>query len=154
MENMKQRISAGVMVVQDSSILMVNHKVEGQYDFWVPPGGGVIGIETLQAAAMRELEEEAGVSTSEITLAYIEELYTSKHRECKFWFYTDQHTGIVQTEKASAERESIVDARFIHRDELCELVVFPSVVLEQLWKDIETGFTSPLYLGIHEMTFP
>ena len=151
---MKHRISAGVMVVQDNSILMVNHKVQGQYDFWVPPGGGVIGIETLEAAAARELEEEAGVSADKLTLAYIEELYTPIRRECKFWFYTNQYTGTIQTEKASADRESIVDAKFIARDQLSQLVVFPSVVLDQLWKDIETGFTSPLYLGIYEMTFP
>ena len=151
---MKHRISAGVMVVQNNHILMVNHKVAGQYDFWVPPGGGVIGIETLQSAAVRELEEEAGVYTNKLTLAYIEELYTNKKRECKFWFYTDQYTGTIQTEKASAERESIVEAKFISREELSQLVVFPSVVLDQLWKDIETGFTTPAYLGIHEMTFP
>ena len=154
MNNRKQRISAGVMVVRENSILMVNHKVEGRHDFWVPPGGGVQGIETLEAAALRELEEEAGVSTGKLTLAYIEELYTPKHRECKFWFFTDQYTGTLQTEKNSAERESIVDVAFISRDRLSQLIVFPSVVPEQLWKDIKTGFSSPLYLGIHEMLFP
>ena len=151
---MKHRISTGVMVVQNNHILMVNHKVTGKYDFWVPPGGGVMGIETLQSAAVRELKEEAGISTDKLTLAYIEEMYTSEQRECKFWFFTDQYTGTLKTEKASAERESIVDVKFIAKEDLSQLVVFPPIVLEQLWKDIETGFSSPVYSGIHKMKFP
>ena len=83
-----------------------------------------MGIETLQSAAVRELKEEAGISTDKLTLAYIEEMYTSEQRECKFWFFTDQYTGTLKTEKASAERESIVDVKFIAKDDLSQLLSF------------------------------
>jgi 8-oxo-dGTP pyrophosphatase MutT (NUDIX family) len=152
-EIMKHRISAGVILVEDETILMVNHKKPGYYDFWVPPGGGVLGIEDIESAAKRELKEETGLTTSSIKLAYIEEFYKPEERGCKFWFYSNNSNGYLQVEPASAEREQIIDVQFIKRSNLSKLTVFPPIVLDQLWDDIKIGFTSPRFLGIRKMEF-
>ncbi len=143
---MNHRISAGVILVKNDSILMVNHKKPGHYDFWVAPGGGVLGVEDIEAAAQRELKEETGLSTNHIVLAYIEEFYKPTERECKFWFYSDNSSGHLKTEKASADRELIVSVEFIQQSELKELKVFPPIVLDQMWDDIALGFPSHKYL--------
>jgi 8-oxo-dGTP diphosphatase len=150
---MKHRISAGVIVIVDDTILMVNHNKPGCYDFWVPPGGGVLGVECIESAAARELKEETGLTASSLKLAYIEELYSPDERMCKFWYLASDSEGTLKTDQASVEREHIVDVRFLRRSELNELTVFPPVVLDRLWKDLKTGFQSPVYLGIREMEF-
>lgn len=83
---MKQRIAAGAIVLDGDSILMVNHKKVGIYDFWVAPGGGVIGTESLEQAAIREVKEETGLQVSSGPLLYIEEFWQPSQREVKFWY--------------------------------------------------------------------
>jgi ADP-ribose pyrophosphatase YjhB (NUDIX family) len=62
MHQMRQRLSAGVIVEHNDRILLVRHVRPGIYDFWVAPGGGVQGTETLSAAAEREACEESGLT--------------------------------------------------------------------------------------------
>ncbi len=83
---MKHRISAGAIVIHEQKILLVNHKKDGHYDFWVAPGGGVKGTETTEQTAIREVKEETGLDISVLKLAYIEELFNSEVRLCKFWY--------------------------------------------------------------------
>ena len=150
---MNHRISAGGFVIQNDKILLVNHRKVNHYDFWVPPGGGVIGTEDIHSAAVREVKEESGLQVDSMKLVYIEEFYKPRVRECKFWFYTNVFNGSLETEEASAKRENIVDVQFVSRSELNDLVVFPSIIKTQLWEDIKIGFPKPQYLGIHEMEF-
>jgi N-acetylneuraminate synthase len=44
----------------------------GRYDFWVAPGGGVEGLESLEDAARREAHEETGLDVTPERLLYIE----------------------------------------------------------------------------------
>lgn len=150
---MNHRISAGVLVINQDKILLVNHKKPGHYDFWVAPGGGVLGTEDIKSAAIREVKEETGLTVDSLRLAYIEEFYKPNVRECKFWFCTNSSNGELHTEQKSAKRENITDVQFVSRSKLNDLTVFPSVVADQLWDDIEKDLLSPKYLGIREMQF-
>jgi 8-oxo-dGTP diphosphatase len=42
---MRYGISAAALIVHEQQILLVNHRVAGQYDFWLPPGGRLEGEE-------------------------------------------------------------------------------------------------------------
>ena len=58
---MTHRISAGVLVEQEDRILLVRY---GQHDFWVAPGGGARGTESLRETARREVREETGTEAA------------------------------------------------------------------------------------------
>ena len=64
-EPMKHRIRAAAIVVEGDSMLLVKHQGHGPEDgymWWVPPGGGVEGEESLVECARRETLEETGLS--------------------------------------------------------------------------------------------
>ncbi|MBT9595414.1 MAG: NUDIX domain-containing protein [Vitreoscilla sp.] len=89
---MPHRISAGVIVEHEGRVLLVNHVRPGRYDFWVCPGGGVKGDESLEEAAAREAFEETGLNVRIVQLLYIEELISPECRYVKFWF-SGEYTG-------------------------------------------------------------
>jgi 8-oxo-dGTP diphosphatase len=147
---MKHRIAAGALVVRDDRLLLVHHRREGAYDFWVPPGGGVAGAEALEDAAAREVAEETGLVVRIAALAYIDELLISGTRQCKFWFLARQASGTITTASAAARAEHIVEARFLGEGELGDKTVFPTVVRDEFWIHLREGFERPRFLGVRE----
>lgn len=150
---MEHRISAGALVVQASKVLMVRHFKEGAYDCWVPPGGGVIGKESLQEAAKREALEETGLIVEPKKLAYVEELVSVSQRIVKFWFFCELVGGTITYEQEEAKREFIVDARFLSVEEMKGKTIFPPVLENVFWDDLKAGFPETKYLSIREMAF-
>ena len=89
----KHRIAAGVLVVHEERVLLVRHRREGAYDFWVAPGGGAEPGEDLLAAARREAREETGIRVEPLRIAYIEDLVSDHIRELKVWFFARYVAG-------------------------------------------------------------
>lgn len=147
---MKQRIAAGAMVVDGDRLLLVRHRREGIFDFWVPPGGGVDGAEPLPAAAAREVLEETGLRVAIERLAYIDELMISGTRQCKFWYIAKPSGGALDIASEAAQREHIVEAAFFARADLAGKTVFPHVVRAEFWDHLREGFAQPRYLGVRE----
>ncbi len=58
-------LGARVILIRDGEVLLVRHTYRPG---WYFPGGGVDKGETLEGAARREAEEEAGASVGELTL--------------------------------------------------------------------------------------
>ena len=56
-----KRNRSQAMVCRDGKLLLVEHRMKGR-DFFNLPGGGIEENETPEEAALRELNEEAGVS--------------------------------------------------------------------------------------------
>ena len=152
-QRMKHRIAAGALVVRDHQVLLVRHRKPDAYDFWVAPGGGAEGIEDLQTTVCREVREECGLEVLPERIAYIEELLTPHSRECKVWFYARFVSGALSTSAHEATREFIVDARFMSRSEFQGKIVFPPVLVDAFWADLDAGFPAPKYLGVREMEF-
>ena len=147
---MRHRIAAGALVVRDDRLLLVHHRREGGYDFWVPPGGGVSGDEELVDAALREVAEETGLAIEITALAYIDELLISDTRQCKFWYLARPVGGTITTSSAAARAEHIVEARFLGPGELDGKTVFPTVVRDEFWQHLREGFPRPRFLGLRE----
>jgi 8-oxo-dGTP diphosphatase len=147
---MKHRIAAGALVVENDRLLLVHHLRPGAYDFWIPPGGGVMDTEELPTAAVREVGEETGLIVEAVCLAYIDELLISETRQCKFWYLARLMGGLLSTSSAAARAEYIVEAAFLSRADMNGKAVFPPVVVGEFWSHLRDGFTQPRYLGVRE----
>jgi 8-oxo-dGTP diphosphatase len=152
-QRMNHRIATGALVVHQNRVLLVRHRKPNAYDFWVAPGGGAEGGEDLHVALRREVREESGLVVEPERIAYIEELLTPHTRECKVWFYARLVGGVLSTSALEAKREFIVDAKFMSRAEFDGKTVFPPVLANVFWTDLDAGFPEAKYLGVREMEF-
>lgn len=150
---MRQRISAGVLAFHDNRLLLVRHSRAGSHDFWCGPGGGVEGAEELYQAAEREAFEETGIIVRAHTLAYIDELIDSSGRAVKFWFLAEYISGEIDTASNPAKGESIVEAGWFSRGELPKGHVFPEIIRNRLWADVENGIAAPFKLPLRHSIF-
>ena len=150
---MLHRISAGAIVEYLGRLLVVRHQRVGKYDFWVAPGGGVKGDESLGAAATREAKEETGLDIQVSKLAYIEELINPECRHVKFWFAASFLGGSLDVSHPETVAEFIVQAAWLAPDELKDKTVFPSVLVGRYWQDRAAGFPYPVSLPLREMQF-
>jgi 8-oxo-dGTP diphosphatase len=155
---MKLRLSAGVLVEHDGRILMVRSVRPGRYDFWVAPGGGVEGLESLEAAACREAFEETGLAVATQRLVYIEELADATTRYCKFWHLARlaQPAPEPPPLSALAQQEGIVDVAWLTQAELVHMQattqVFPALLQGRFWTDRAAGFPGVVHLPLQRMT--
>lgn len=145
---MNHRISAGVLTLHEGKILLVRHYRPGVHDFWAGPGGGVEGDEELAQAAEREAFEETGLRVTAHTLAYIDELIDPSGRMAKFWFLADYLSGEIDISNNPAEGESIADAGWFDRNSLPESHVFPEMLRDTFWEDVESGVAMPIKLPL------
>ena len=51
-------------------------------------------------------------------------------------------------EKAGGDEHMISEARFVHRDELASMRVYPKELADDLWARIEQPIIHPLHLGV------
>jgi 8-oxo-dGTP diphosphatase len=150
---MKHRISVGVIVEDAERLLLVRHMKPGAYDFWVAPGGGVQGTESLTDGARREAREETGLDVEPRVLAYIEELVDPETRYVKFWFVGSARAGVPRVDHPEAAGEHIIEAAWLSKRELEQRIVFPPVLVDRYWHDRAAGFGVPVVLPLRRMEF-
>ena len=150
---MKHRISAGAFVQREGQVLLVRHRKEAHYDFWVAPGGGVERTEGLAEAAAREVREETGLLVTMGPLLYVEEFHNPHTRHCKFWFAAKYLGGEPRLSAPEAAAEHIVEVRWHTKEEIAVLQVFPPVLQNRYWSDRAEGVTEVIHLGLRAMTF-
>jgi ADP-ribose pyrophosphatase YjhB (NUDIX family) len=149
---MPHRISAGVIVEHESRVLLVNHVRPGRYDFWVCPGGGVKGEESLEEAAAREAFEETGLNVRVAQLLYIEELVSPECRYVKFWFSGECTGGTFDVSHPEAQAEHVLRADWLLLELLHRENVFPTVLAGRYWKDKVANQGWPVRLPLRNMT--
>jgi ADP-ribose pyrophosphatase YjhB (NUDIX family) len=127
------RTGVRVMLIKDNQVLLVR---QTYMPGWYLPGGGLKRGETLEAAARREVREEAGAELNEVSLlgAY------SNFREWK----TDHNIVFVSRDFTMSG---------LHDTEIAELRFFPLDALpEDLWPghrqrvdEVRAGIEAPQY---------
>ncbi|MYD51908.1 MAG: NUDIX hydrolase [Dehalococcoidia bacterium] len=155
-EPMKHRIRAAAIIVDGDSILLVkeesNHPHDGRF-WWIPPGGGVEGDESLEECARRETLEETGLSVELGNIAYIREFLEPGYHHCEIFFLATSYSGNVITGTNPEfgmldTAHYIKDVRFVHRSELLGMQIAPDVLKTSFWDDLADGFPSTRYLGV------
>jgi 8-oxo-dGTP diphosphatase len=148
---MKHRLSSGVIVEQEELILLAHCVKSGRYDFWVAPGGGVKGAESLLEAASRETMEETGLSIATDRLVYIEELIDPQTRHCKFWHLGRLLGGSIDVSHLEAVAEGVVEAAWLSRAEIQCREVYPPMLQGRYWQDRELGFPTVIQIPLRQM---
>ena len=148
---MLHRISAGAIVEHEGRVLLVRHHRPGQYDFWVCPGGGVQGDESLEQGAVREVREETGLEVHISRLLYVEQFVNPECRYVKFWFAGQLIGGELSSTHPEAVAEHITHASWLSPLEFAGKTVFPPVLSDQYWRDRERSFPGVTYLPLRRM---
>lgn len=147
---MRHRISAAGIVLRGDQLLLVRHHRPGRYDFWLPPGGGLEGEESLFEAAQREVREETGLVVRAERLLYLQEIAEPGLHICKSFVLCSEVGGELSLDhRLDDERERLVEARFLPEEALAGLDVRPDVFRETFWQDGRAGFPDFRYLGLH-----
>ena len=90
---------------------------------WEFTGGGVLAGETTKQAAVRELEEELGVTAEEIDLSLLD-VYQHKN------YFMDIYVVKKDVEPATLvlQPEEVVDAKWVSHEELLQMIEEKQVV--------------------------
>jgi 8-oxo-dGTP diphosphatase len=144
---MKQRISAGGIIIRQNKVLLVHHHRENAFDFWVLPGGGVEGTEGFMKAAEREVYEETNLQVQAERIVYIEDFIDEGRYVCKFWVFCQLKGGDLSIINEEAEETFLKEAGFFSKDEIQTMNVFPPILKDAFWEDLEKGFSQIKYLG-------
>jgi len=67
-EKLPYRLNVGIMVVNKAGYVFVAQRLEHYSDAWQMPQGGIDPDEGTQAAALRELEEETGITANKVKI--------------------------------------------------------------------------------------
>ena len=151
---MRYGISAASIVLKEHKVLLVNHYEPGRYDFWVPPGGSLIGSESIFDCARRETFEETGLVIDLDKIVYIQEFLDQDYHFCKFFVLSTGYRGEVSLRNRLDDEGFLVDARFLSMHELLELDVKPDILQDQFWVDAARDFPTTRYLGLEVINSP
>ena len=155
---LQYRIRAGVIVADGDSMLLVQHQSDDSFGgepWWVTPGGGVEGEESLSECARREVLEETRLSVKLGRIAYVAVLVEPGWYHCEVYFVADSYSGTVQRSEPGTGifdlDHLIKDVRFVHRNEMAGLIVHPEELKTTFWDDLESGFSGTRYLGLRKV---
>ena len=148
---MRYGISAAALITQHRQLLLVNHRKNGQYDFWVPPGGKLQGGESIFDCARRETMEETGLSVELDRIIYIVEYAEPGYHFCKFFIRCNKFDGNLTLTNREQGETFLTDARFFSKADMKGLDVRPAILKDCFWDDLEVGFPETRYLGLEEI---
>ena len=150
---MQHRIKCAALVVQDDRLLLIKspefHKGE---IIWVPPGGGVKGDESIFECARRETFEEAGILVEFDRIVYLRQFIDQRldTHQIEVFILCSSYSADLTTENNVGEPdgEVVLEARFLSRREMSDLTVYPQVLKDEFWDDLQMGFPAVRYLGV------
>lgn len=141
-----------MIVVEAGRLLLVKHQhPETGEVWWVPPGGGVEGGETLFECARRETFEETGLSVELDKIVYVREFVEPGCHHCELFLLCTSYTGTLTISNVAGtgiDEHYIKDVRFLSRKEVGQITVHPENLKDEFWEDSERGFPTTRYLGL------
>jgi 8-oxo-dGTP diphosphatase len=124
------RIRVSAILRRESRILLVRHEKAGR-EYWLLPGGGVSGGETLLQAIRRELAEEVGLDSDlplEGPVALADSIspagWPPKH---VVHIVFAGHLGSQSLERVTSRDDAVWNHRLFDVDELAGLALHPPI---------------------------
>jgi len=135
MEYQNPASTADIIIEREKEILLIKRKHEPFKDKWALPGGHLdYGLETLEHAASRELQEETGLITPENQLQLFG-VYSAPNRDPRGHYIT--HVYIAKTIKGTIKPgDDAKDTRFFPLENLPELAFDHNKILKDylIWR--------------------
>jgi putative (di)nucleoside polyphosphate hydrolase len=109
LDSLPYRPCAGVMLVNPANLVFVGQRNDSRYDAWQMPQGGIDPGEDAETAAIRELEEEAGVK------AHLAQVIAQSKDE-HFYDLPDELMGKMWNGRFRGQRQRWFLVRFLGED--------------------------------------
>jgi ADP-ribose pyrophosphatase YjhB (NUDIX family) len=134
-------VGVGAVIFRGAEVLLVRRGQEPARDVWSLPGGVVELGETLEAALVREIKEETGLSVEVLGVgAVLNRIYRDEAGAIPYHYVLiDYICEYVGGELRPAS--DITDARFVGREDLArmDLPPFTAEVIDRAWQQREQG---------------
>jgi 8-oxo-dGTP diphosphatase len=136
------QLRVAAIIVRNRQILLVEHRKRGEH-YWVLPGGRLEGLETLEAALRRELNEELSVDARVRELVVVSEMLAPDRHVVNLMF----HAEIGEEAEPRLDRADPVLAgwQWVSTDQLPRLDFRPPIV-DALRAVISENFAGPVRL--------
>ena len=150
---MKHRIRAASLVVQDDRLLLIKSRIPQSGEIcWIPPGGGLAGDESIFDCARRETFEEAGIAVDLDRVVYLGQFvdeYFDTHN-FEVFILCSSFSGDLTIENNVGEPDAmdVLEARFLSRQDMRDVVVYPEILKDKFWEDLARGFPEVRYFGV------
>ncbi len=112
-------LAADVLVINDDKVLLIDRKNEPLG--WAIPGGFVDLYETIENAALRELQEETGIEAN-INDLHLLGIYSDPKRDTRG--HTVSAVYVYFSDKKADANDDAQDAKYFHIDNLPENIAF------------------------------
>ena len=118
----------------------------------MPPGGGVEDMDTsIFDCVRRETFEETGLAVELGRIIYIREFAERETDTYHFELFLSStgHSGeltIRNIQGTGPDEHFIKDARWVHKDDVQKLVVYPEILKDEFWEDLANGYPETRYL--------
>ncbi|MFN8672636.1 MAG: NUDIX hydrolase [Candidatus Sericytochromatia bacterium] len=150
---MKNRIRAAAILVEQNKILLVKHvNPVTKEEFWIPPGGGIEDIDkNIFECAKRETYEETGLIIEIDKIIYLREFIDIDNdcRHFETFFLAHKITGELTINNIygnGIDEDWIKDVKWLSKDELKNITVYPDLLKAEFWEDKENNFNQFKYI--------
>lgn len=130
--------SCGILIKGDSILLAQLLSPITNELIWTPPGGGVKLNEKLEDAVKREFIEETNIKVSVQKLLHINEIIENRFHTVEFFYLVKYESGnlkLGEDPELECKDQILKKIKFITREELNRIDVFPDYLKEEFWLD-------------------
>ncbi len=145
LRNDRPRVRVAGIVIQENSILLIQH-IKNEKKYWLVPGGGVDWGESLEEALIREYKEETNLDIEvKDFLFFSEAISPDKNKHVINLYFLVKIKNDSETMKIGNET-NLSDLKYVSKEEIQNIKLYPNIK-EQLMKILNNEKMTP-YLGL------